>query len=255
MCKYPFKKAIVAAHHSAGSKAISAERKIIPTWKTFETAASLSSIKWTVYLVFLSPQLLPRRCTWLYVMNNVLMSVSGNISWSLSLLENIHSTLYIICCFNKVSFAQESRRSFTPTVWYLCSNREDICRRNTAACLSVPVASLRESSTGLDRPLNVSVFQTYPQWLSGTSEGFLLLSTCRKFAISMKIPDTKGCRRCSVGKWLHGFKWLTDAPPHVFHCFILWELQLCGQRCSVLILRLQVRAQVVPGQRADFFFF
>uniref|UniRef100_A0AAQ5Y4V6 non-specific serine/threonine protein kinase n=1 Tax=Amphiprion ocellaris TaxID=80972 RepID=A0AAQ5Y4V6_AMPOC len=71
-------------------------------------------------------KLLPQRCTWLYVMNNVLMSVSGK-------------------AFFKNGFVSEHSLLFLP--------------------------------------------------LTGYS-----LSAHRKFAVSVKIPDTKGCRRCSVGK-------------------------------------------------------
>uniref|UniRef100_A0A8B9KK09 Mitogen-activated protein kinase kinase kinase kinase 2 n=1 Tax=Astyanax mexicanus TaxID=7994 RepID=A0A8B9KK09_ASTMX len=68
-------------------------------------------------------KLLPQRCTWLYVMNNVLMSVSGK-----------SSQLY--------------------------------SHRLTA------------------------LFEQQP----------IFFICCRKFAVSLKIPDTKGCRKCSVAR-------------------------------------------------------
>uniref|UniRef100_A0A8B9KIL6 Mitogen-activated protein kinase kinase kinase kinase 2 n=1 Tax=Astyanax mexicanus TaxID=7994 RepID=A0A8B9KIL6_ASTMX len=74
-------------------------------------------------------KLLPQRCTWLYVMNNVLMSVSGKssqlYSHRLTALFDYHSELQ-----------QEP-------IFFIC---------------------------------------------------------CRKFAVSLKIPDTKGCRKCSVAR-------------------------------------------------------
>ncbi|XP_037537629.1 mitogen-activated protein kinase kinase kinase kinase 2 [Nematolebias whitei] len=84
-------------------------------------------------------KLLPRRCTWLYVMNNVLMSVSGK---SLQLYS--HS---LIPLFEQRGHLQK-----------------------------------KHSSLSL-----------------GTSR-FTERIIHRKFAISMKIPDTKGCRRCNVAR-------------------------------------------------------
>uniref|UniRef100_A0A8C4HM56 Mitogen-activated protein kinase kinase kinase kinase n=1 Tax=Dicentrarchus labrax TaxID=13489 RepID=A0A8C4HM56_DICLA len=76
-------------------------------------------------------KLLPQRCTWLYVMNNVLMSVSGKSSQLYS-----HS---LTALFEQKGHLQKKHS--------MCS-----------------------------------------------------LSIHRKFAISVKIPDTKGCRRCSVAR-------------------------------------------------------
>ncbi|XP_061103523.1 mitogen-activated protein kinase kinase kinase kinase 6 isoform X2 [Conger conger] len=82
-------------------------------------------------------KLLPQRCTWLYVMNNVLMSVSGKSS-------------------------------------QLCSH-------------SLPeLFNQRRQLQKKQGHLSISTNR-----LSGRINP-------RKFAISVKIPDTKGCRRCSV---------------------------------------------------------
>uniref|UniRef100_A0A674NB61 non-specific serine/threonine protein kinase n=1 Tax=Takifugu rubripes TaxID=31033 RepID=A0A674NB61_TAKRU len=85
------------------------------------------------YMMFL----LPHRCTWLYVMNNVLMSVSGKSSQLFS-----HSLLVLF-------------------------DQRHLQRRND---------SLSFSSHCSDR------------------------IKPRKFAVSVKIPHTKGCRRCSVAR-------------------------------------------------------
>ncbi|KAM6909074.1 mitogen-activated protein kinase kinase kinase kinase 2 [Xenentodon cancila] len=84
-------------------------------------------------------KLLPQRCTWLYVMNNVLMSVSGKSSQLYS-----HS---LAALFEQRGHLQKKHSSLS-----LSTNRftDRICHR--------------------------------------------------KFAISVKIPDTKGCRRCSVAR-------------------------------------------------------
>ncbi|KAF3697484.1 Mitogen-activated protein kinase kinase kinase kinase 2 [Channa argus] len=84
-------------------------------------------------------KLLPQRCTWLYVMNNVLMSVSGKSSQLYS-----HS---LTALFEQKGHLQK-----------------------------------KHSSLSL-----------------GTNRFTERIST-RKFAISVKIPDTKGCRRCSVAR-------------------------------------------------------
>ncbi|KAG9338937.1 hypothetical protein JZ751_024327 [Albula glossodonta] len=82
-------------------------------------------------------KLLPQRCTWLYVMNNVLMSVSGKSSqlYSHNLPELFHQ-------------------------------RRQLQKRQ---------GHLSISTNRLSQRINP-----------------------RKFAISVKIPDTKGCRRCNV---------------------------------------------------------
>uniref|UniRef100_A0A4W6E9Q2 Mitogen-activated protein kinase kinase kinase kinase n=1 Tax=Lates calcarifer TaxID=8187 RepID=A0A4W6E9Q2_LATCA len=84
-------------------------------------------------------KLLPQRCTWLYVMNNVLMSVSGKSSQLYS-----HS---LTALFEQKGHLQK-----------------------------------KHSSLSL-----------------GTNRFTERIST-RKFAISVKIPDTKGCRTCSVAR-------------------------------------------------------
>uniref|UniRef100_A0AAX7TRX7 Mitogen-activated protein kinase kinase kinase kinase n=1 Tax=Astatotilapia calliptera TaxID=8154 RepID=A0AAX7TRX7_ASTCA len=84
-------------------------------------------------------KLLPQRCIWLYVMNNVLMSVSGKSSQLYS-----HSL---------------------PTLF---EQKGHLHKKHSSLSLSTNRLTERIS--------------------------------LRKFAISVKIPDTKGCRRCSVGK-------------------------------------------------------
>ncbi|XP_035798452.1 mitogen-activated protein kinase kinase kinase kinase 2 isoform X3 [Amphiprion ocellaris] len=84
-------------------------------------------------------KLLPQRCTWLYVMNNVLMSVSGKSSHLYS-----HS---LTALFEQKGHLQKKHSSLS-----LGNNR------------------------------------------------FTERINPRKFAVSVKIPDTKGCRRCSVAR-------------------------------------------------------
>ncbi|KAG7235442.1 hypothetical protein INR49_002673 [Caranx melampygus] len=84
-------------------------------------------------------KLLPQRCTWLYVMNNVLMSVSGKSSQLYS-----HS---LTALFEQKGHVQKKHSSLS-----LSTNR------------------------------------------------FTERISTRKFAISVKIPDTKGCRACSVAR-------------------------------------------------------
>uniref|UniRef100_A0A3B5L1R2 Mitogen-activated protein kinase kinase kinase kinase n=1 Tax=Xiphophorus couchianus TaxID=32473 RepID=A0A3B5L1R2_9TELE len=84
-------------------------------------------------------KLLPQRCTWLYVMNNVLMSVSGKSSQLYS-----HS---LTALFEQKGHLQKKHGSLS-----LSTNR------------------------------------------------FTERIIPRSFAISVKIPDTKGCRRCSVAR-------------------------------------------------------
>ncbi|KAM7365907.1 hypothetical protein PAMP_015387 [Pampus punctatissimus] len=84
-------------------------------------------------------KLIPQRCTWLYVMNNVLMSVSGKSSQLYS-----HSLT--------VLFEQKVQK-------------ENVQKKHSSLSLSTSRFTDRISP--------------------------------RKFAVSVKIPDTKGCRRCS----------------------------------------------------------
>ncbi|MED6262764.1 Mitogen-activated protein kinase kinase kinase kinase 2, partial [Ataeniobius toweri] len=84
-------------------------------------------------------KLLPQRCTWLYVMNNVLMSVSGKSS-------QLHS--------------------------------------HSLTALFEQKGHLHKKHGSLSLSTNRFTERMIP----------------RKFAISVKIPDTKGCRRCSVAR-------------------------------------------------------
>ncbi|XP_062240177.1 mitogen-activated protein kinase kinase kinase kinase 2 isoform X3 [Platichthys flesus] len=84
-------------------------------------------------------KLLPQRCTWLYVMNNVLMSVSGKSSQLYS-----HN---LTALFEQGGHVQKKHSSLS-----LSTNR------------------------------------------------FTERISTRKYAISVKIPDTKGCRTCSVAR-------------------------------------------------------
>uniref|UniRef100_A0A7N9AZL7 non-specific serine/threonine protein kinase n=1 Tax=Mastacembelus armatus TaxID=205130 RepID=A0A7N9AZL7_9TELE len=84
-------------------------------------------------------KMLPQRCTWLYVMNNVLMSVSG-----------------------------KSSQLYSHSLTALFEQRGHLQKRHSSLSL-------------------------------GTNR-FTERINPRKFAISVKIPDTKGCRRCSVAR-------------------------------------------------------
>ncbi|XP_054457143.1 mitogen-activated protein kinase kinase kinase kinase 2 isoform X2 [Anoplopoma fimbria] len=86
-------------------------------------------------------KLLPQRCTWLYVMNNVLMSVSG-----------------------------KSSQLYSHSLAALFEQRGHLQKKQGSLSLSTSRFTERISSSH------------------------------RKFATSVKIPDTKGCRRCSVAR-------------------------------------------------------
>ncbi|XP_037335332.2 mitogen-activated protein kinase kinase kinase kinase 2 isoform X5 [Pungitius pungitius] len=86
-------------------------------------------------------KLLPQRCTWLYVMNNVLMSVSG-----------------------------KSSQLYSHNLTALFEQRGHLQKKHGSLSLSTSRFTERISSSH------------------------------RKFATSVKIPDTKGCRRCSVAR-------------------------------------------------------
>ncbi|KAM9335304.1 mitogen-activated protein kinase kinase kinase kinase 2 [Symphorus nematophorus] len=84
-------------------------------------------------------KLLPQRCTWLYVMNNVLMSVSG-----------------------------KSSQLYSHSLTTLFEQRGHLQKKHSSLSLS--------------------------------TNRFTDRINPRKFAVSVKIPDTKGCRRCSVAR-------------------------------------------------------
>ncbi|MCJ8731690.1 hypothetical protein PDJAM_G00202370 [Pangasius djambal] len=84
-------------------------------------------------------KLLPQKCTWLYVMNNVLMSVSG-----------------------------KSCQLYSHSLTVLFEQRGHVQRK--------------------------------PSHLSLSTNRFTDRIIHRKFAVSLKIPDTKGCRKCSVAR-------------------------------------------------------
>nr|XP_046235988.1 mitogen-activated protein kinase kinase kinase kinase 2 isoform X3 [Scatophagus argus] len=84
-------------------------------------------------------KLLPQRCTWLYVMNNVLMTVSG-----------------------------KSSQLYSHNLTALFEQRGHVQKKHSSLSLS--------------------------------TNRFTERINPRKFAISVKIPDTKGCRRCSVAR-------------------------------------------------------
>ncbi|XP_023279647.1 mitogen-activated protein kinase kinase kinase kinase 2 isoform X2 [Seriola lalandi dorsalis] len=84
-------------------------------------------------------KLLPQRCTWLYVMNNVLMSVSG-----------------------------KSSQLYSHSLTALFEQKGHLPKKHSSLSLSTNRFTERIGP--------------------------------RKFAISVKIPDTKGCRTCSVAR-------------------------------------------------------
>nr|XP_024656399.1 mitogen-activated protein kinase kinase kinase kinase 2-like [Maylandia zebra] len=84
-------------------------------------------------------KLLPQRCIWLYVMNNVLMSVSG-----------------------------KSAQLYSHSLPALFEQKGHLHQKHSSLSLSTNCLTERIS--------------------------------LRKFTISVKIPDTKGCRRCSVAR-------------------------------------------------------
>ncbi|KAM9827893.1 mitogen-activated protein kinase kinase kinase kinase 2 [Neosynchiropus ocellatus] len=84
-------------------------------------------------------KLLPQRCLWLYVMNNVLMSVSG-----------------------------KSSQLYSHSLAALFEQKGHLQKKHSSLSLSTSRITERISA--------------------------------RKFAVSVKIPDTKGCRRCSVAR-------------------------------------------------------
>uniref|UniRef100_W5KHB1 Mitogen-activated protein kinase kinase kinase kinase n=1 Tax=Astyanax mexicanus TaxID=7994 RepID=W5KHB1_ASTMX len=84
-------------------------------------------------------KLLPQRCTWLYVMNNVLMSVSG-----------------------------KSSQLYSHRLTALFEQRGHLQKKQSHLSLS--------TNRFTERIIH------------------------RKFAVSLKIPDTKGCRKCSVAR-------------------------------------------------------
>ncbi|XP_051501489.1 mitogen-activated protein kinase kinase kinase kinase 2-like isoform X4 [Myxocyprinus asiaticus] len=84
-------------------------------------------------------KLLPQRCTWLYVMNNVLMSISG-----------------------------KSSQLYSHRLTALFEQRGHLQRKQSHLSLG--------TNRFTDRIIH------------------------RKFAVSVKIPDTKGCRKCSVAR-------------------------------------------------------
>nr|XP_055052492.1 mitogen-activated protein kinase kinase kinase kinase 2 isoform X2 [Misgurnus anguillicaudatus] len=86
-------------------------------------------------------KLLPQRCTWLYVMNNVLMSISG-----------------------------KSSQLYSHSLTALFEQRGHLQRKQ---------GHLSHLSLGTNRFTD---------------------RIHRKFAVSVKIPDTKGCRKCSIAR-------------------------------------------------------
>ncbi|XP_052000868.1 mitogen-activated protein kinase kinase kinase kinase 2-like [Xyrauchen texanus] len=84
-------------------------------------------------------KLLPQRCTWLYVMNNILMSISG-----------------------------KSSQLYSHRLMALFEQRGHLQRKQSHLSLG--------TNRFTDRIIH------------------------RKFAVSVKIPDTKGCRKCSVAR-------------------------------------------------------
>ncbi|KAJ8008116.1 hypothetical protein DPEC_G00101420 [Dallia pectoralis] len=85
-------------------------------------------------------KLLPQRCTWLYVMNNVLMSISGKAS-----------------------------QLFSHSLTALFEQRSHKLQKQSHLSLTTNLLTER-------------------------------MSPSRKYAVTVKIPETKGCRRCSVAR-------------------------------------------------------
>ncbi|TNN37291.1 Mitogen-activated protein kinase kinase kinase kinase 5 [Liparis tanakae] len=108
-------------------------------------------------------KLLPQRCTWLYVMNNVLMSVSGNTPLPGGAAARRPSA-------HRVSPTGKSSQLYAHSLAALFEQRGHLHRRHGSLALGTGRFTERIGSSH------------------------------RKFATSVKIPDTKGCRRCSLAR-------------------------------------------------------
>ncbi|KAF4084432.1 hypothetical protein AMELA_G00128600 [Ameiurus melas] len=140
-------------------------------------------------------QIFPRRCTWLYVMNNWLFSISA-CAYSHNLRGTFHAA------DAGVPLHTSSHKMIAPVKFHVLAPAVPLSFHERAyrirSHVSVPLPSSRTRLVGVSGIECETFF----------SSCFLVA----KFTVSSKIPDTKGCQKCCVVRNPYtGMKYLCGA--------------------------------------------